>query len=97
MPSGSQDHINQVVLAVYVIWHTIGIYHNILPNITYDNTGSKASNMIPKFYNSHLLDQCYVHCMDKSTSNNILWYSWLINYWIEGGMMKDYFAYKLTM
>mmetsp|Transcript_2173 Transcript_2173/g.4737 ORF Transcript_2173/g.4737 Transcript_2173/m.4737 type:complete len:535 (+) Transcript_2173:251-1855(+) len=93
---GWQDHADQVVLIVRNIRHTIDEYHDILADINYAKTWVEATEMIPRLYLGEVFADSYIRWRDERTMDEIGWYGWLIDYWMEGGVLRDYFDHKLT-
>jgi len=93
---GWQNHGDQVVLVVRNIRHTIDEYHDILSDIDYAKTWSEATDKIPNLFKGEVFDDNYVRWRDERTMDEIGWYGWLIDYWMEGGILRDYFDHKLT-
>ena len=52
--------------------------------------------MIPNLYKGTIFEVLYNSWRDERTMDEIGWYGWLIDYWMEGGIMRDYFDHKLT-
>ena len=42
------------------------------------------------------LDEIYVRWRDERTMDRIGWNGWPIEYWMEGGILRDYFNHKLA-
>ena len=93
---GWQDHGDQVVLVVRNIRHTIDSYHDILADIDYAKTWVEATDKILRLYKGAIIEEHYVRWRDERTMDEIGWYGWLIDYWMEGGILRDYFDHRLT-
>jgi len=93
---GWQEHADQVMLVVRNIRTTIDEYHDILSDINYAKTWQEATEFMENLYKGDLEDDAYVRWRDERTMDEIGWYGWLIDYWMEGGILRDYFDHKLT-
>jgi hypothetical protein len=93
---GWQDHGDQVILVIRNIKQTILDYHDILADIDYAKTWSEATEMIPRLFKGEIEGGKYARWRDERTMDEIGWYGWLIDYWMEGGILRDYFDHKLT-
>ncbi|KAL7535009.1 hypothetical protein ACHAXR_006209 [Thalassiosira sp. AJA248-18] len=93
---GWAEHGDQVVLVVRNIRKTIDEYHDILADIDYAKTWEEATDKIPNLYLGEVHDELYTSWRDERTMDEIGWYGWLIDYWMEGGILRDYFDHKLT-
>ena len=38
----------------------------------------------------------YAGWRDERVMDEIGWYGWVIDYWMESGLMRDYFDHKIT-
>ena len=76
--------------------HTIDEYHDILADIDYAKTWEAATEKIPMMYKGTIYEVLYNGWRDERTMDEIGWYGWLIDYWMEGGLYRDYFDNKLT-
>lgn len=93
---GWQNHGDQVMLVIRNIRSTIDEYHDILSDIDYAKTWIEATEKIPRLYAGEVVEDAYVRWRDERTMDEIGWYGWLIDYWMEGGVLRDYFDHKLT-
>ena len=89
-------HGDQVILVIRNIRRTIDDYHDILADIDYAKTWEEATDKIPRLYKGEIYDDMYSRWRDERTMDEIGWYGWLIDYWMEGGILRDYFDHKLT-
>ena len=62
----------------------------------YAKTWAQATAMIPNLYKGTIFEVLYNSWRDERTMDEIGWYGWLIDYWMEGGILRDYFDHKLT-
>ncbi|KAL7529428.1 hypothetical protein ACHAWF_002973 [Thalassiosira exigua] len=93
---GWQDHADQVMLVVRNIRQAVLDYHDILSDIDYAKTWSEATEMIPNLYAGDIKLSKFERWRDERIMDEIGWYGWLIDYWMEGGILRDYFDHKLT-
>ena len=84
------------MLVVRNIHNTINSYHDILVDIDYAKTWVEATEKIPCLYKGEIVEEHYVRWRDERTMDEIGWYGWLIDYWMEGRILRDYFDHKLT-
>jgi len=81
---GWEDNADQVLLVVRNIRFTIDEYHDILADIDYAKTWEEATEKIPKLYKGEIYEVLYNAWRDERTMDEIGWYGWLIDYWMEG-------------
>ena len=93
---GWQDHADHVILIVRSIRQTIDEYHDILADIDYAKTWEEATEKIPNLYNGYIDMDNYAGWRDERVMDEIGWYGWVIDYWMESGLMRDYFDHKVT-
>lgn len=61
-------------------------YHDLLWEVSYEKTWYRERPGIADFYNWR----------DLRVLDEIHWFGWFIDYWMEGGLMRDVFTHKLT-
>lgn len=93
---GWQDVGDQSILVVRSIRWSIDEYHDILADIDYAKTWAHATEMIPNLYKGTVFEVLYNAWRDERTMDEIGWYGWFVDYWMEGGILRDYFDHKLT-
>ena len=93
---GWQDHGDQVILVLRSPRRLIDEYHDILVDINYAKTWEAATSMIANLYQGEVNEDKYTEWRDARVMDEIGWYGWLIDYWMEDGLMRDYFDHKVT-
>ena len=93
---GWQDHGDQVVLVLRNPRRSIDEYHDILADIHYAKTWEEATEKIPDLFQGIIEADKYAMWRNERTMDEIGWYGWLIDYWMEDGLMRDYFDHKVT-
>ena len=93
---GWQDHGDQVVLVLRNPRRSIDEYHDILADIHYAKTWEEATDKIPDLFQGIIEADKYAMWRNERTMDEIGWYGWLIDYWMEDGLMRDYFDHKVT-
>lgn len=91
---GSQA--DQVVMVVRNIRRSMVEYHDILWDIGYAKTWEQASVLIPNLYSERPPLSDFVAWRDERVMDEIHWYGWFIDYWMEAGLMRDMFSHKIT-
>lgn len=90
------DAMDQVVLVMRNPRHAIIEYHDVLNDIAYANTAEAAYNLSDNLYQNRAPVDKYMEWRNNRTLNEIDWYSWFIDYWMEGGLMRDIMSHKYT-
>ena len=93
---GWQDLADQVVLVLRNPRRSIDEYHDILADIHYAKTWEEATDKIPDLFQGIIEADKYAMWRNERTMDEIGWYGWLIDYWMEDGLMRDYFDHKVT-
>ena len=93
---GWGDQADQVVLVVRNIRRTMVEYHDILWDIGYAATWAEAVLHKPNLFRDRAPVSDFIVWRDIHVSNEIQWYGWFIDYWMEGGLMRDIFSHRIT-
>jgi len=93
---GWEQEADQVVLVVRNIRRSMVEYHDILWDIGYAKTWDVASVHKQKLYSERPPLEDFVEWRDERVLDEIHWYGWFIDYWMEGGLMRDMFTTKIT-
>ena len=93
---GWQDHADQVVLILRNPRRSIDEYHDILADIHYAKTWEEATERIPDLFQGIIEADKYAMWRNERFMDEIGWYGWLIDYWMEDGLLRDYFDHKVT-
>lgn len=90
------NEADQVVLVMRDLRSTLVEYHDILWDIGYAKTYSESSTVNERLYSERppLVD--FLDWRDLRVLDEISWYGWYIDYWMEGGLMRDMYNHKLT-
>ena len=93
---GWQDHGDQVILVLRNPRRSIDEYHDILADIHYAKTWEEATDKIPNLFQGIIEADKYAMWRNERTMDEIGWFGWLIDYWMEDGLLRDYFDHKIT-
>ncbi|KAL7428471.1 hypothetical protein ACHAXM_001315 [Skeletonema potamos] len=89
---GSQ--VDQVVMVVRNIRRTMVEYHDILWDIaTAKNSGVSDVEVLYKYAPPI---SSFFKWRDARVIDEISWYGWFIDYWMEGGLQRDIYTHQLT-
>lgn len=101
---GWGDVGDQVVMVVSDIKRVLIEYHDILWDIGYAQTFAEAYERSANLYNEHADGEVenppvedFLIWRDLRVFDEIHWYSWFIEYYMESGMMRDMFNHELTL
>jgi len=90
------NHTDQVMLVVRSIRTTLVEYHNILWDIDYAETYQEAFSRTGNLFLERPPLDDWLTWRDLRVKDEIDWYGWFIDYWMEGGLMRDIFTHKIT-
>jgi len=93
---GWGDAADQVVMVVRNIKRAMVEYHDILWDIGYAKTWEEAFQLIPNLYAERPPIEDFLAWRDERVFDEIKWYGWFIDYYMEGGLMRDMFTNKIT-
>ena len=93
---GWQQAADQVVVVVRNIRRSLVEYHDILWDIGYAKTWDDAFTKIPNLYQERPPLEDFLEWRDERVLEEIYWYGWFIDYWMEGGLMRCIFTHKIT-
>jgi len=93
---GWDDAADQVVMMIRNIRRTMVEYHDILWDIGYAKTWEAASLAIDDLYGKRPPIEDFLAWRDLRVLDETHWYGWFIDYWMEGGLMRDMFTNKIT-
>jgi hypothetical protein len=93
---GWGDVADQVVLMVRDIRVSLVEYHDILWDIGYAKTWEDASFLLNELYSETPPIEDFLAWRDLRVMDEAHWYGWFIDYWMEGGLMRDMFNHKTT-
>mmetsp|Transcript_6524 Transcript_6524/g.10697 ORF Transcript_6524/g.10697 Transcript_6524/m.10697 type:complete len:393 (-) Transcript_6524:127-1305(-) len=71
-------------------------YHDILWDIGYAKTWHEANEHLGNLYTEAPPLEDFYAWRDKRVLDECNWYGWFIDYWMEGGLMRDIFTHKIT-
>ncbi|KAL9178722.1 hypothetical protein ACHAXT_003853 [Thalassiosira profunda] len=85
---------DQVVLVVRNMRKTMVEYHDIL----WDIASAKKSNLsyLDALYRYRPPIDSFFEWRDLRVLDEVHWYGWFIDYWMEGGLRRDIFEHKIT-
>merc|ERR1719291_1234578 len=70
---------------------------DILWDIGYAETYEEATTSLEKLYREPPPMDDFLEWRDERVLDECCWYSWFIDYWMEGGLMRDMFSHRLTI
>merc|ERR1739848_121148 len=71
-------------------------YHDILWDIDYAQTFEKAFELMPNLYQERPPLEDFLKWRDLRIFDEIHWYSWFIDYYMENGLLRDMFSHNMT-
>lgn len=87
---------DQVVLMVRNIRRSMVEYHDILWDIDYAATWEVATDNMMNLYGERApIDEFYLW-RDDRVLDECHWYGWEIDFWMEGGLLRDMFSHGIT-
>mmetsp|Transcript_3245 Transcript_3245/g.4737 ORF Transcript_3245/g.4737 Transcript_3245/m.4737 type:complete len:430 (+) Transcript_3245:188-1477(+) len=93
---GWGDRADQVIMIVRNIRRTMVEYHDILWDIGYAKTFEEAYERLDQLYAERPPRSDFYVWRDERVMDEIHWYGWFIDYYMEGGLMRDMFTHKIT-
>jgi len=87
---------DQTVLMVPNIRRSMVEYHDILWDLGYATSWEDATLLSDKLYEQRPLIDDYYEWRDSRVLDEVHWYGWFIDYWMEGGLLRDIFTHRLT-
>jgi len=93
---GWEQEADQVIMIVRNLRRTIVEYHDILWDIGYAETYDVAMEHAQNLYRESPPLNDFLHWRDEYVIDEIQWYGWFIDYWMEGGLMRDIFSHRIT-
>jgi len=93
---GWQNVGDQVIMVVRNIRRSMVEYHDILWDIGYAKTFEDAFERISNLYAARPPKEDFLVWRDERVMDEIHWYGWFIDYWMEAGLMRDMFTHKIT-
>ena len=93
---GWRQQANQVMLVVRNLRRSLVEYHDILWDIGYAKTWEVASMNLNNLYQVRPPKEDFLHWRDLRILDEVHWYGWFIDYYMEGGLMRDMFSHRIT-
>jgi len=93
---GWEDAADQVVMMIRNIRLSMVEYHDILWDIGYAKTWEEATINLDDLYSEQPPLEDFLAWRDLRVMEECHWYGWFIDYWMEGGLMRDMFTHKIT-
>ena len=87
---------NQVIMIVRSIRKSLPEYHDVLADIEYAMTPMEAFRNKDRLYIERAELDKFLEWRDSRASAEIQWYGWFIDYWMEGGLLRDIMTHRLT-
>eukprot|EP00574_Skeletonema_japonicum_P009973 CAMPEP_0201719490 /NCGR_PEP_ID=MMETSP0593-20130828/4665_1 /ASSEMBLY_ACC=CAM_ASM_000672 /TAXON_ID=267983 /ORGANISM="Skeletonema japonicum, Strain CCMP2506" /LENGTH=504 /DNA_ID=CAMNT_0048209933 /DNA_START=111 /DNA_END=1625 /DNA_ORIENTATION=+ len=87
---------DQVVMMIRNIRRSMVEYHDILWDIGYAKTWEDASLFLDNLYSERPPMTDFLAWRDERVMDEVYWYGWFIDYYMEGGLMRDMFTHKTT-
>ncbi|KAL7527898.1 hypothetical protein ACHAXR_005050 [Thalassiosira sp. AJA248-18] len=87
---------DQVVMMIRNIRRSMVEYHDILWDIGYAKTWEEATLLLDDLYGERPPMEDFLEWRDERVMEECHWYGWFIDYWMEGGLMRDMFTHKIT-
>jgi len=87
---------DQVVLMIRSVRRSMVEYHDILWDIGYAADWESASLLLDDLYAERPPQEDFLVWRDLRALEEAHWYGWFIDYWMEGGLMRDMFTHKIT-
>lgn len=93
---GWEDAGDQVILVVRNMRRSMVEYHDILWDIGYAKTWEQASELLTNLYAERPPLDDFRAWRDLRVMDEVHWYGWFIDYWMEAGLMRDIMTHKIT-
>lgn len=93
---GWDDAGDQVVLVVRNIRRSMVEYHDILWDIGYAKTYEETFGSIDNLYAERPPLSAFLIWRDERVMDEVYWYGWFLDYWMEGGLLRDIFTHNMT-
>lgn len=93
---GWGDAADQVVMMVRNIRRSMVEYHDILWDIGYAKTWEDASLFLNNLYSARPPLSDFLAWRDERVLDEVHWYGWFIDYYMENGLLRDIFTHKTT-
>ncbi|KAL7546988.1 hypothetical protein ACHAWF_011430, partial [Thalassiosira exigua] len=88
---------DQVVMVVPHIRRSMVEYHDILWDLGYATTWEEANQYRDNLYEDRPNTlEFYYDWRDARVLDEVHWYGWFIDYWMEGGLMRDILTHQIT-
>ena len=89
--------VSSGLLLLYLLVNMFVLSHHFVSiAISSLQTWEEATEKIPNLYNGYIDMDNYAGWRDERVMDEIGWYGWVIDYWMESGLMRDYFDHKVT-
>lgn len=86
---------DQTILMIPNIRRSMVEYHDIIWDLGYATTWEDASLLSGKLFGQQPPVDDYYEWRDSRVEDEVAWYGWYIDYWMEGGLLRDIFTHKL--
>mmetsp|Transcript_12781 Transcript_12781/g.27178 ORF Transcript_12781/g.27178 Transcript_12781/m.27178 type:complete len:443 (+) Transcript_12781:230-1558(+) len=93
---GWGDAADQMVLMIRNMRRSLVEYHDILWDIDYAKTWEEATVNLNNLYGERAPIEDFLVWRDDRVMDEVHWYGWEIDYWMEGGLLRDMFSHNIT-
>lgn len=93
---GWEDAADQVILMIRNIRKAMVEYHDILWDIGFAESYEEAAGLLDQAYSERPPVEDFREWRDERVLDEVHWYGWFIDYWMEGGLMRDMYTHKTT-
>lgn len=93
---GWGEAADQTILMVPNVRRSMVEYHDILWDLGYATTWEDASLLSNNLFGAAPPLDDYYEWRDSRVQDEVHWYGWFIDYWMEGGLQRDIFTHRLT-
>lgn len=93
---GWGNEADQVVMVVRNMRRSLVEYHDILWDIGYAKTWEIANQFLGQLYSERPPLEDFLAWRDLRVMDEIHWYGWFIDYYMENGLKRDIFTHQTT-
>eukprot|EP00521_Asterionellopsis_glacialis_P007570 CAMPEP_0195283624 /NCGR_PEP_ID=MMETSP0707-20130614/2100_1 /TAXON_ID=33640 /ORGANISM="Asterionellopsis glacialis, Strain CCMP134" /LENGTH=432 /DNA_ID=CAMNT_0040342815 /DNA_START=34 /DNA_END=1332 /DNA_ORIENTATION=+ len=91
-----QGGMDQALLIIRNPRWAIPAYHHMLYEINYAKTWEEAYASSNNVYTMRSPVEAWYEWRNKRAIPEIHWWGWFIDFWMEGGLMRDIFTHRIT-
>jgi len=93
---GWKESADHVVMEVRDIRKCMYEYHDIRWDLGYADDWVEAQKNVDNLYSKRPPLDDFLEWRDERVLDEVSWYAWVIDYWMESGLMRDMFTHKVT-